>query len=184
MANDIAKTEVRWFPMRVTYQREQKVKAALDKIGVENFLPMKTVLSEQGGHRHFETIPAVNNLIFVHSVRDYVTQIKNEYEDLRALRYIMTRPLDGSRPQPIAISDQEMEDFIRVASHTDDSVMHIDLSDIEGKTGRPVLITQGEFAGVKGYLKRIHQNKRVVVQLQDLAAVAITFTPPIYLRYL
>ena len=35
--------------MRVTYQREMKVKAALDKLEVENFLPMKTALTEQGG---------------------------------------------------------------------------------------------------------------------------------------
>ena len=173
-----------WFPMRVTYQREMKVKAALDKLEIENFLPMKTILSEQGGHRHFETVPAVNNLIFVHASREVVTRIKNEYGDLQALRYIMTRPLDGSRPQPITISDVEMENFIRVASHTDESVMHIDLSDVEGKTGRRVLITDGEFAGVEGYVVRIHQNKRVVVQLKELAAVAITFTPPVYLRYL
>lgn len=176
--------ELTWFPMRVTYQRELKVKAALDKMEVENFLPMKTVLTEHGGHRHYETVPAVNNLIFVHATKDHVTRIKNEYENLRALRYIMTRPLDGSRPQPITISQQEMENFIRVASHTDESVMHLDLSDVEGKTGRKVLITEGEFAGVEGYILRIHQNKRVVIQLKDLAAVAITFTPPIFLRYL
>ena len=142
--------------MRVTYQREMKVKAALDKLEIESFLPMKTVLSEQGGHRHYETVPAVNNLIFVHSSREVVTRIKNEYEDLRALRYIMTRPLDGSRPQPIIIPPLEMENFIRVASHTDESVMHLDLSDVEGKTGRRVLITEGEFAGVEGYVIRIH----------------------------
>ena len=26
-----------WFPMRVTYQREMKVKAELDRLGIENF---------------------------------------------------------------------------------------------------------------------------------------------------
>ena len=176
--------ELVWFPMRVTYQREMKVKAALDKLEVENFLPMKTALTEQGGHRHYKTVPAVNNLIFLHSTQKVITRIKNEYEDLKALRYIMTRPLDGSRPQPITIPPLEMENFIRVASLTDERVMHLDLSDVEGKTGRKVLITEGEFAGVEGYVIRIHQNKRVVVQLKELAAVAITFTPPVFLRYL
>lgn len=120
--------------MRVTYQREMKVKAALDKLEVENFLPMKTALTEQGGHRHYKTVPAVNNLIFLHSTQEVITRIKNEYEDLKALRYIMTRPLDGSRPQPITIPPLEMENFIRVASLTDERVMHLDLSDVEGKT--------------------------------------------------
>lgn len=30
-----------WFPMRVTYGREMKVKAELDRLGIESFLPMK-----------------------------------------------------------------------------------------------------------------------------------------------
>ena len=30
-----------WFPMRVTYQREMKVKAELDRLGIENFVPMR-----------------------------------------------------------------------------------------------------------------------------------------------
>ena len=77
-----------------------------------------------------------------------------------------------------------MQNFMRVASHTDDSVMFLDMSDVQGKVGRKVLITQGEFAGVEGYVKRIKQNKRVVVQLNDLAAVAISFTPPVFLKFL
>ena len=28
-----------WFPMRVTYQREMKVKAELDRLGIECFVP-------------------------------------------------------------------------------------------------------------------------------------------------
>ena len=40
-----------WFPMRVTYQREMKVKAELDRLGIENFVPMryKVVESQNGG---------------------------------------------------------------------------------------------------------------------------------------
>ena len=175
---------IQWFAMRVTYQRELKVKTVLDEMGVECFLPMKTVLSERGGHRHYENVPAVSNLIFLHSTRDHITELKNSYGELAPLRYMMTHPLDGSRPVPITVAEHDMKNFIRVASHTDDSVMFLDLSDVEGKEGRKVLITQGEFAGVEGYVKRIKQNKRVVVQLNDLAAVAITFTPPVYLKFI
>ena len=31
---------ISWFPMRVTYSRELKVKAELDRLEIENFLPM------------------------------------------------------------------------------------------------------------------------------------------------
>jgi len=176
--------KMQWFPMRVTYNRELKVKTALDEMGLENFLPMKTVLSVRGGHRHYENVPAVSNLLFIHSYRERITVLKNSYYDLSPLRYMMTKPLDGSHPEIITVADHDMENFMRVASKTDDSVMFLDLSDVEGKVGKRVLVTQGEFAGVEGYVIRVKQNKRVVVQLEDLAAVAITFTPPVYLQFL
>ncbi len=38
-----------WFPMRVTYQREMKVKAELDRLGIENFVPMRYRIAERRG---------------------------------------------------------------------------------------------------------------------------------------
>ena len=178
------RTEQAWFPMRVTYQRELKVKTALDEIGVENFLPMKSVLSEAGGHRHYAVVPAVSNLIFLHETFDRIAELKRSYTELMPLRFIMTRPVDRTRPEAITVSDHKMTDFIRIASHTDDSVMFLNVSDVEGKEGRKVLVTAGEFAGVEGVVKRVQKNRRVVVQLGDLAAVAISFTPPVYLKYI
>ena len=35
-----------WFPMRVTYSREMKVKGELDRLGIENFVPMTYRLME------------------------------------------------------------------------------------------------------------------------------------------
>ena len=40
-----------WFPMRVTYQREMKVKAELDRLGIENFLPMRYKGKHSINHR-------------------------------------------------------------------------------------------------------------------------------------
>ena len=36
-----------WFPMRVTYQREMKVKTELDRLGIENFVPMRYRIVER-----------------------------------------------------------------------------------------------------------------------------------------
>ena len=35
-----------WFPMRITYHREMRIKALLDEMGVENFLPMQWEMVE------------------------------------------------------------------------------------------------------------------------------------------
>ena len=60
-----------WVPMRVTYQREMKVKAELDRLGIENFVPMryKVVESQNDGDMELRRVlvPGISNLIFVRS---------------------------------------------------------------------------------------------------------------------
>ena len=73
-----------WFPMRVTYQREKKVKAELDRLGVES---------------------------------------------------------------------------------------------VVGKEGKRVEIISGAFEGVTGVIRRVKRCKRVVVELEGIASVAIAFVP-------
>ena len=100
-----------WFPMRVTYQREMKVKAELDRLGIENFVPMR-----------YKVV-------------------------LEPLRYMM----DYTASQEHAImtvADGEMENFMRVASRTDDSVIFLDNETVVGKEGKCVEIMGGAFEGV------------------------------------
>ena len=49
-----------WFPMRVTYSRELKVRAELDRLKIENFIPMTyQVKDADTDHPHRELVPAV-----------------------------------------------------------------------------------------------------------------------------
>ena len=78
-----------WFPMRVTYQREMKVKAELDRLGIENFVPMryKVVESQNDGDTELRRVlvPAINNLIFVRSTQERVSELKRRNEVLEQL---------------------------------------------------------------------------------------------------
>ena len=70
-----------WFPMRVTYQREMKVKAELDRLGIENFVPMRyKVVDGDTDNPHRELVPAINNLIFVRSTQELVSELKQKNE--------------------------------------------------------------------------------------------------------
>ena len=55
--------------------------------------------------------------------------------------------------------------------------MFLDNNAFINKVGQRVKVNDGFFAGVEGVIKRINKNKRVVVQLEGLAAVAIAFVP-------
>ena len=49
------RTQTLWYPMRVTYNLELKVKTHLDQQGIETFLPVTNKLIERNGHRKFES---------------------------------------------------------------------------------------------------------------------------------
>ena len=53
------------------------------------------------------------------------------------------------------------------------------LSQFEGKQ---VKITGGIFEGVTGVIRRVKRCKRVVVELQGIASVAIAFVPAVMLK--
>ena len=176
-----------WFPMRVTYQREMKVKAELDRLGIECFVPMRYKVVElpfeklrirNGGDTELrrELVPAINNLIFVRSTQERISGLKASNEVLEPLRYMMDRT--ASREHAImTVGDREMENFMRVASRTDDSVMFLNEESVVGKEGKRVMITGGTFEGVTGVVRRVKRCKRVVVELEGIASVAIAFVP-------
>ena len=188
-----------WFPMRVTYQREMKVKAELDRLGIECFIPMKYRIAERRGdgttevrrgantnltndtNIRRELVPAINNLIFVRSSQERISGLKASNEVLEPLRYMMDRT--ASREHAImTVGDREMENFMRVASRTDDSVMFLDEETVVGKEGKRVEIMGGAFEGVTGVIRRIKRCKRVVVELEGIASVAIAFVPATLLK--
>ena len=174
-----------WFPMRVTYQREMKVKAELDRLGIENFVPMryKVVERQNDGDTELrrELVPAINNLIFVRSTQERLSELKQTNEVLEPLRYMMDQT--ASQEHAImTVADREMENFMRVARRTDDSVMFLDNETVVGKEGKRVEIMGGAFEGVTGVIRRVKRCKRVVVEIEGVASVAIAYVPAGVLR--
>lgn len=171
-----------WFPMRVTYQREMKVKAELERLGIECFVPMRYKLIDGDmDNPHRELVPAINNLIFVHSTQERISYLKLSNETLEPLRYM----IDQTAQQPhtiMTVADRQMENFMRVASRTDDSVLFLDEETVVGKEGKRVEIMGGAFEGVTGVVRRVKRCKRVVVELEGIASVAIAFVPAGLLR--
>ena len=169
-----------WFPMRVTYQREMKVKAELDRLEIENFIPMTYQFTEsrkQGDTElRRELVPAINNLIFVHSTKERISELKVSNELLEPLRYMIDQTA-GEAHTIMTVPDKQMENFMRVASVTDDSVMFLDETTIVGKEGKRVEIMGGPFEGVTGVIRRVKRCKRVVVELEGITCVAIAFVP-------
>ena len=176
---------VRWYPMRVTYGREEKIKDALDALEVRNFLPMQRLRGwvDEDGVPHQNIVPAIRNLIFVNASQQRITELKMYNKDCQPLRY-MTNPFPhDDNDYLLTVPDRQMENFIRVATVQDDRLLYLDPNaDFLRKPGQKVRITDGEFKDAEGVIKRIKNNKRVVVEIQGVAALAITFVPSIWLQ--
>lgn len=174
-----------WFPMRVTYAREMKVKAELDRLGIENFVPMTYRIVESRKQGEVESrrvlVPAINNLIFIRSCQERISELKAKNELLEPLRYMMDHTA-GEAHTIMTVPGRQMENFMRVASKTDDSVMWLDDETIVGKEGKRVEIMGGAFEGVTGVIRRIKRCKRACVEIEGIASVAIAWVPATLLK--
>ena len=167
-----------WFPMRVTYQREMKVKAELDMLGIECFVPMRYQVVDIGAEvPQRELVPAINNLIFVRSTQERISELKTSNEVLEPLRYMMDHTA-GDAHIIMTIPDAQMENFMRVASVEDDSVIFLGNKDFSSKIGKRVRVVGGPFEGVVGTIYRVKKDRRVVVTLDNISSVAISHINP------
>ena len=121
-------------------------------------------------------VPAINNLIFVRSTQERVSELKRRNEVLEPLRYMMDHTA-ASEHSIMTVADRKMENFMRVASRTDDSVMFLDNETVVGKEGKRVEIMGGAFEGVTDVIRRVKRCKRVVVEIECVASVAIACVP-------
>ena len=170
-SNDV----IRWYPMRVTYHRELKIKEQLDLLGIENFVPMHYDLADSSEGPRKTLVPAIHNLIFVHASQVVLTHLKMHRKEFEPMRYMMKTSANGMS-EILHVPDRQMEDFIKVASAQDASIIFLDVRDT-ANMDRRVRITAGHFKGVEGVIKRIKKNKFFLIQIDGVAAVAITYVP-------
>lgn len=166
--------------MRVTYGRSLYVQNALrgdataKAAGTETFLPVTERVDLVGARRVKRLVPAISNLIFVLATKAWMQQFKAS--TMLPVRYFM----DAVTGKPLTVPDQQMRQFIAIASHTDPAagVEFIDPSLSALQRGAMVRVTGGIFAGAEGRFVRLRGDRRVVVSIPGVAAVATHFIHP------
>lgn len=161
-----------WYAIRVTYNRELKVKAELDAMGVENFVPMQYIEVLHNGRSVRRLVPSVHNLIFVRMAEADMKELKATTK--LPVRYIM----DREKKCPIVVPDVQMANFIAVAGTANDQLVYFDPAVVQMKKGTRVRVTGGIFAGLEGVFMRVKGDRRVVVSIPGLVAVATAYIHP------
>ena len=176
--------KLQWFPMRVTYQRELKIKTKLDEVGIESYIPMRYVrTSDDYNDEKPNLLPAIHNLIFVHSDKPTIDELKHTNADIMPLRY-MTRPSadNEGRYEIIKVPDAQMENFIRFTSERNEKVVYLEETDYLYKPGREVEIVGGVLNGARGVIKHIKRKRCIVTIIKGVAAVGVIDIPSRFLR--
>lgn len=171
-----------WWAMSAPYQRELKAKAALDKLGIENFVPMRyQAVRKRTGSMARELLPAIHNLIFVRGSKPCVSQAK---KDILWLQWL-TRPEDGKNV-PVTVPDKDMDQFIAVTNTYNEHLIYIQPDEIDLRKGTPVRILGGPFNGFEGTFIKVKgsRKKRVVVMLKGIVGVAMAEITPDLLEIL
>ncbi len=177
--------KVQWHPMRVAYDRGDRVLAIRDELkrrGVEHFLPMHWEYTKDELNAHKQLKPAINGLIFIHASRWDITELK-KMPGFEALRYWMDKTKgENVEDRVLTVPDAQMQNFMRVAAHEGDNVVYLQYNEqFLDKPGKRVRIKEGDFAGCTGTIRRIKKRQCVVVQIDHVAAMALAFVPPTWL---
>ncbi|WP_286008036.1 UpxY family transcription antiterminator [Barnesiella viscericola] len=167
-------TDLKWFAIRVTYSREMALKGYLDQYGIESFIPMQYKEFIKGERKVRKLVPVIHNLVFVRLNREKMDEIKADISLKIPIRYIMNR----ERREPLVVPDRQMYSFIAVAGAYNEQVVYLDSNVLSLREGDRVRITGGVFAGVEGVFLRIKGDRRVVVSIEGVMAVATAFVHP------
>ena len=87
------------------------------------------------------------------------------------MRYIM----DREQHLPIVIPDSQMRSFILVAGTYEESIVYVEPAELQLIKGQKVRVIGGVFEGAVGEFVRIRRDRRVVVNIEGVMAVATTF---------
>ena len=143
---------------------------------------MRYALTEKrNGIKSRQLVPAIHNLIFVRTTSERIKSLKQGVDFLQYL----TRPKNGKNV-PVTVPDREMQQFITVTEKSNEELIYLNPEEIDLKKGTRVRVHGGAFDGTTGMFIKIRgkRNKRVVIELEGLTAVALAEIKPDLLEIL
>mgnify|MGYP000230868607 CR=1 FL=1 len=181
-----------WFVLRVSYGRIDKAKNFVEAKGMECYVPLRYKEVRKQGKKRIIPIPLLPSFIFVYATAEQVETLLHDNKvmanESRALlsyyfNHTIHRQDNLDRNPPLTIQDEAMNNFIRLTSIKNPHIIPITSNNIQFKLGDMVIVTEGEFKGIRGRVARIAGQQRVVVELFDGCLVATAYVPKEAMTY-
>lgn len=160
----------KWYVMSA-YRQEKKAEAAMELRSIRCFVPKRYVVKTIQGKKVRTLQPAIANLVFVFTSWNEIIALKQQLAYLQFQTYVI-----GKKRHVMIVPDQDMEQFIHVASQLEYDISYYRPEELPPAQGQKVRVVGGHFNGVEGRLIKIvgKRQKRLVLQLESLLAIAIT----------
>lgn len=157
MTNDSPSQETaKWYAAKVFQNRTTPVANMLQQQGIKYFIPSKVIAS----------------LAFIKTTETSIQQLQEAHR-----REFWVYRNRGSK-EPTAIPEHEMEVFMFVATAGAQGMIPLGEDKPEYHVGNRVRVKDGPFKGAEGHIKRIKKDRRLVVSIHGVVAIATTYIHP------
>lgn len=178
MTDNCSDGSLRWFAINVYRNRVFDAERELADICDETFLPRHVVYSKD---RKPSDRPLISRLMFVRTDIATANALDSKYRNASGiLRFSFYRNVAHTDIQPIADNDIRILKIV-CAPYDPDLATYIP----DGKDyheGTHVRIIRGVMRGIEGYIRRIKNNKRIIVDVQHTWSVILPFIPNVFIE--
>ena len=176
--------ENQWFVIRSTFGRAKTAYDLLSSEGFHAFLPVKVVEKVKNNSIVRDLKPLIPNMLFVYSdnttIKEFIKE--NKGSGILSFYYNHFEKESTGTDKLLTIPTWQMDSFILTTRVRNQHTMLVDPSKLNFKSGDIVRILEGDFAGVVGKVARIKGQKRVVVVLEGVCAVATAYIPSAFIE--
>ncbi len=200
--------ERNWYAIKVFFNKVFRMEDILSDKDLETYLPVQKIQLKgrehmlaarrlaqvddyhrrdaryiQEGPVIYERRPLVTSLIFVKASSEEILQVSISLRD----EQIMGRSLGfvyktADWKEFASIPQKQMESFRLVVESGQSGLDFYSADAFELKEGDKVKVLEGPLAGAEGYIKRIKKNRRLLVCIEGVIAVATSYIPEKYLE--
>ena len=156
-----------WYAAYTRPNREFAVKARLDKLEVENFLPVEELVRETPFGRKKARVPLIHGMIFIRTDKATSFALINDH----GLRIVYLKDIEGHHS--LVIPDKQMEDFRFLVDFSEEAVEMVN-EDIA--VGDSIQVVKGALKGLEGELVQVRGETKVAVRI-DLLGCALVDIP-------
>lgn len=176
-SHEDASAEGGWYALKVFHNKVFAVEADLQgRIEVECYVPLERIMvTTPSGKMVAKTRPAIAGLMFIRCDESQLKAIRQQLSG-QAMFYTAA---DGT---PALISQREMTMFRLVTSSGESGLEYLSDDVANYAIGQRVRVLEGPFKGAEGCIRRIRGNRRLVVSINGICAVATSYIPTCFLE--